>query len=283
MRGCYLSSRSALPGEPFAKIQALGNDFIWFLKYVDGEPPRHLLADIPLLCHRHRGIGSDGVIFWGPARGNVYPLWFFNRDGSAAEVCGNGLRALCVAGRDLDLVRPGEVWFEISGERFPVEAPQEGNIASVGLGIPHIPRTGSLFDDVREELRGMDGGGGLIYVPNPHIVVFEEMAKPEGEREKIAAKLSALLPEGANVGFVCACGKHRLNLEVWERGVGRTLACGSGAGAAWAIAIDQGLLEGAGTVHQPGGDLLVDQRDDERLWISGEASLIFTGSLPWAR
>ena len=110
----------------FAKIEALGNDFVWFLCPVTEVPREGVSEWIPIVCDRHVGIGADGVIFWGQDEAGTTPIWFYNKDGSLAEVCGNGLRAIAIAGRELGLLKPGLVWLRSGGHEFPVDIPERG-------------------------------------------------------------------------------------------------------------------------------------------------------------
>lgn len=261
-----------MPRSWFAKAQALGNDFIWLLDPVDetsAPDARHYAAG---LCDRHEGVGADGLILWNGQ--SLEPqVWFFNADGSPAETCGNGLRALAVAGRDLHVFTPGLLRFHSGNSCFPVLLGPEGSPPAAGLGVPEFAECPGL-----EERLGTWGGKGVVvFVPNPHIVVFGDA--PVAHRTSLAHELAACVPAGANVGFA-SIEEGTIMLRVWERGVGWTKACGSGAAAAFAAAQSLHVTSARTvTVRQPGGDLAVWFDEDGRPWIQGGASLVFVGFL----
>jgi len=210
-------------------------------------------------------------VLWDGAEEDT-EVWFLNADGSVAEVCGNGLRAVAAAGRDLGFFSPGRVEFRSGPSRFSVIVGADDSPVAASLGIPRY-HTNPGVDDVVKVWRG---AGSLVFVPNPHVVVFDGPTTRE-DREKMAGQLVNQVTGGANIGF-CSREGDALSLHVWERGVGWTIACGSGAAAAAAAACRLGLLpEGGVSVRQPGGELRVWFGDDGCAWIEGTACLVFVG------
>ncbi|MCU0610993.1 MAG: diaminopimelate epimerase [Candidatus Eisenbacteria bacterium] len=255
----------------FAKVEALGNDLVWLLDPAEVLTVQSYSRHAPALCDRHTGIGADGLVLWDGCESDP-ELWFINADGSPAEVCGNGLRAIAVAGRDIGLFSQDEFAFRSGGIVFPVVVGGSGKPAAACLGLPGFPCDGA----VEETLRGWGITGMLVTMPNPHIVILDGPLD-RGTRESLAVRSAGLLPGGANVGF-CAVQAGELDLEVWERGVGWTRACGSGAAAAAAAALRRGALaRGVTVVRQPGGTLRTWLDEQDRSWIEGDASLVFVG------
>jgi diaminopimelate epimerase len=261
----------------FAKIEALGNDFVWILPRVLWHDAETIVPWITSLVDRNRGIGSDGVILWGETVDGVIPLFIFNRDGSTAAACGNGLRAVGVAGRELNALEPGRVWFRIFDHLFPVDVPTSGLTACVGLGPSPLGEDTATKRAVQRHIAARGLIGGFIRMPNPHIVVFVSSKMKRRERNALARTLLGTVEGGANIGFVMTRKPQEFDLEVFERGVGWTKACGTGAAAAWVVAERLGLAQGKARICQPGGCLDVERDSEGRVWIEGAARLTFIG------
>ncbi len=255
----------------FAKVHALGNDFVWVLDASSAGELATWCARAPSVCARHTGIGADGVVLWNGVPHDP-ELWFVNADGSVAEMCGNALRAVAVGGRELGLFAPGRMHFRSGGESFPVVLGERGAPTAAGLGIPRFhPDAGS-----EELLSPSNGPIAHLSLPNPHVVVFG--TTHEQEPEVVARACSRRVDGGANVGFARVDGES-IDLRVWERGVGWTMACGSGAAAAGVAAMRLGLItRGSCEVRQPGGTLAVWIDDEGRAWIEGDAAFVYVGS-----
>jgi diaminopimelate epimerase len=240
----------------FTKMHGCGNDFL----VVEG--PAELTADrVRRLCERRRGVGADGILVIGAPHGRSWPVTLHNADGSLGEACGNGAR--CVArylldrhgGEKVDLVFPG-------GD---VSARMEGKDIAITLRSPSAPIPAAL-------------NGARAYrvsVGNPHVVLF--VADPANANlAALAASARAAVGE-ANVEIACVLASDLILLRVDERGVGETLACGTGACATVAAAAcEQGMAERV-TVRLPGGDLSV--RTGPRTFeLAGPAEYVFEGS-----
>lgn len=243
----------------FTKMQGLGNDFI----VIDG-PIRLDAGEVAELCDRHFGIGADGVLVVTP--GSPIRMGYWNADGSEAEMCGNGLR--CVARYAYD-----RGWAE--DRNFPVATAvgERGarildDSVEVELGRPTV--TGhTTFDGERLH---------LIDVGNPHAVMVVETPEQldvSGLGQRIGT--DDRFPHGSNVEFV-SIADGEVTMRVWERGVGETLACGTGMVAAAFVASKTHQLEGAIAVNVPGGRGYVELRDGVA-WIRGPAEYSFRGSV----
>jgi diaminopimelate epimerase len=235
------------------KYHALGNDFLVLLD-LDGRQPVDD-ATARALCDRHRGIGADGLIraTAGGAGADV-TMELRNADGGRAETSGNGLRCLALAVVDAGIVPGPEVTVATdAGVRRAVL--QGGGLVSVEMGVA------STDGQV-----GTPRRGARVDLGNPHVVI--EVDHPAGLD---LAEEAAAFP-GTNVELVTpGPGDGELTMRIWERGVGETLSCGSGACAGAVAARGWDLVGPRVTVHQPGGDLTVDIGDDGALTLTGPA------------
>lgn len=246
----------------FCKMEGLGNDFV----VLDG--PRGLDgATVATLCDRRRGIGADGVLIVSPLDGGRVRMEYFNADGGAAEMCGNGLR--CVARRavDLGLVSESEFVVETPVGQRRVQMQPSGDV-KVELGP--IAAGGSEVDVDGIRVRTVDVG-------NPHAVLFvDDPSEADVAGTGRHLERHPAFPNGTNVEFVTVRSPNLIDMRVWERGVGETLACGTGAAAVVAAAQQAGVAGPAATVRLPGG-LLQVEIDDGVAWISGPARTVFSG------
>ena len=268
----------------FSKMHGAGNDFV-ILDLRDGTPPPDpILAS--QLADRHFGVGCDQILTIEPARSGQavasYRIW--NSDGSTSQQCGNGAR--CVAAW---LVRDGVA----KADRFQVDSPyatheveqlQDGRY-SIAMGVPQfeparIPLAGLATADLYTvELKGELLEFGAVSMGNPHAVI--EVADVDLAPVLVvgaALQASAVFPASANIGFAQVVTRNRVRLRVYERGVGETLACGSGACAAAAVLMRRGRIDRQVDITLPGGDLHISWPDDAaEVIMSGPAAFVFEG------
>jgi diaminopimelate epimerase len=278
-------SKAASTALRFSKMHGAGNDFV-VLDLRDGTPaPTPALA--AQLANRHTGVGCDQILTIEPPRaeGSVAAYRIWNSDGSQSEQCGNGAR--CVAAW---LVRDGAA----QGERFNIDSPLAthgierigADQYAVAMGVPRfepdqVPLLG--FARAREEyllpLQGDTVRFGAVSMGNPHAVIEVGLvdAAPV-ERLGPLLQQHATFPQSVNVGFVQVVDPQHARLRVFERGVGETLACGSGACAAAVVMMQRGRLQRDATVSLPGGDLRLRwPADDAQVVMSGPAAFVFEG------
>jgi len=245
----------------FTKMNGWGNDFVVLTGPIEMGP-----ADISSLCDRRFGIGADGVLV--ATRGAPIAMEYWNSDGSAAEMCGNGLR--CVAQYAFDQGWVDEPTFEVQTPDGIRRVSVRADLVEVELG-PVTINGHTQIDGERFH---------LIDVGNPHAVV--EVDSPvDADVAGIGSRLQAdeRFPEGTNVEFV-RFEPDGLTMRVWERGVGETLACGTGMVAAAFVATKAVKQPTPVTVRVPGGEGRVDFRDGSA-WLEGPASYSFDGV--WSR
>jgi diaminopimelate epimerase len=247
-----MGARGALA---LTKHHGAGNDFLVLL---DPEDRRPLSAtEVRALCDRRRGIGADGLIRAGIGTGPAaLTMDLRNADGTVAEMSGNGIRCLVQAAVDAGLVGPGPVAVQTLGGLRTVEY-EAGPMNGLGYGRVGMGRA-ALGSDL-----GPDAPAGVVWgqhveLGNPHIVLFGPPAGDDMVRI-VGPRLERSVPSGANVEFVWSGpGPGELTLRVWERGVGETLACGTGACVAVAAAHAHGQAGTRVRVHNPGGPLDVE-------------------------
>jgi diaminopimelate epimerase len=279
---------TAAPVLRFTKMHGAGNDFV-VIDLRDGTPaPDAALA--ARLADRHFGVGCDQLLTIEPPRTATavasYRIW--NADGSNSEQCGNGAR--CVAAW---LVRDGaarEMHFRVDSPlaTHAVERLHDGRYA-IAMGVPRfdpadVPLAG--FPAFQQRYPVAVNGGefvelGAVSIGNPHAVV--EVADVDAAPVATlgpALQGSAAFPESANIGFVQVVARDRIRLRVFERGVGETLACGSGACAAAAVLMRRGVVDRSVSVALPGGELHIRWPDEgAEVIMSGPAAFVFEGEL----
>ena len=239
------------------KHHGLGNDFLVLVDLEGRRPVDAALARF--LCDRHRGVGADGVIrVTAGTEGSDVTMQLRNADGSLAEISGNGIRCLAQAVTDAGVV---------AGPTLTVATP--AGLRRLTLRGPD--GTGALLVSVEmgpakvgpeEPQPTADRGVRPVDMGNPHLVVWGPVFTTE-DVHGMGAEIERRTPGGVNVEFVTpGPGPDELTMRVWERGVGETMACGTGACAAAAAAHEWGLVGARVVVHQPGGDAEVEVRPD---------------------
>lgn len=241
-----------------AKLHATGNDFLVRLA-LDGEGPLAPGA-VARLCDRHFGVGADGLITIGPGdatSGFDCTMRLQNADGGDAEMSGNGIRCLAWVAARAGLGTESALSVETAAGRRAVSLIRDDAGAVIAADVEMGPVT--LGDeDVEIVLDGVEYWGDVASVGNPHLVCFviDPAAVPvsvHGPR----IEMDARFPHRTNVEFVRVHPPDVIDMRVWERGVGETLSCGTGACAAAAVAHNRGVVEERVRVSVPGGDLLV--------------------------
>jgi diaminopimelate epimerase len=270
----------------FTKYHALGNDYL--VLETGAVPSADPIAElVRAVCDRHRGIGADGVLIEGWARDGRPCVRIVNPGGSEAETSGNGLRIF--ARYLFDRGRVGSERFEVltAGGAVRCEVSDDGRAVLAELGRASfdsaaIPVAGPRRAVVDEELvvLGERRRFTAVTVGNPHCVILvDELSTELTLRLGPALESHPLFPRRTNVQFMRVLGRHRIAIEIWERGAGRTLASGSSSCAAAATAVRLGLCEGAVAVVMPGGELEVRVGTDFLVTLLGPVVQVATGAL----
>jgi len=283
-----LTPRHVMTRSPlrFTKMHGAGNDFV-VIDLRDGAAPP-APERCRALADRRTGVGCDQILTIEPpaSAGAVAGYRIWNADGSASGQCGNGAR--CVAAW---LVRDGAA----RGPRFVLDSPAGvhavdvlgGDRYRVAMGRPRfapaqVPMAGIEREEVRYEvvLPGIGTLGlGAVSMGNPHAVLeVEDVDRAEVGTVGPALQASGLFPESANIGFAQVVDRGRIRLRVYERGVGETLACGSGACAAVAVLARAGRVDRDVAVALQGGELRITWPDEgAEVLMAGPAAFVFEG------
>ncbi len=270
----------------FTKLQGTGNDFV-LIEDFEGEFNLNSRA-IELLCDRHFGIGADGLLILANSDKADYRMIIHNSDGSRAEMCGNGIR--CFGKYLWDRGHINEANFKVETdagvkevELIIDEATAVGARVSIGRPVfqsDKIPvkLKGKLkvfdyellFDQEKIKINAVSMG-------NPHCVIFvDQLDKLNLSFAGKRIEKHPFFPQRTNVEFVQVISRKEIKMRVWERGVGETLSCGTGAVAAGVVSIDKGLVSSPVIVKVPGGELIVEWKGEEA-FLSGPAEEIYSG------
>ena len=269
----------------FTKMQGLGNDFVVF------DAPKTAAASLDpgklrALADRHLGVGFDQALMLEAPRDPAHRVSYriFNSDGGEVEQCGNGAR--CIAAllyaRAPELGR--EISMESAGGTVHARVRQDG-LVSVDMGAPDFDPRSLPMDAPAEassyslDLEGERVDYGAVSMGNPHAVLKVADVK-NAPVEHLGPRIEShrRFPRRTNVGFMQVVDRRHIGLRVFERGVGETLACGTGACAAAAVGRKQGLLEADVRVDLPGGTAHVSwYGPGDHVWLTGPAATVFTG------
>ena len=273
----------------FTKMHGLGNDYVCincFRERVE-DPPGFARA----LCDRHYGIGADGLILICPSKVSDFKMEIYNSDGSVAGMCGNGIRCLGKYVYDYGLTGKETLSIETkSGIRNMHLQIRDGKAcgAMVDMGVPRLnahsipilSEKDLVINDpieVQEKSYRMTG----ISMGNPHAVIFsEEINGIPLEETGRKLEFHPRFPERANIEFCHVTARDRMEVRVWERGVGETLACGTGACAAVVASVLNDLTDEEVIVKLLGGELSVRwDRKVNHVFLEGPAVKVFDGVL----
>jgi diaminopimelate epimerase len=280
----------------FCKYHGLGNDYL-VVNPVDLQCA--LDTDtIKQICHRNTGVGSDGILL-GPflpgsadfeqvcqSTDSLAALRIFNPDGSEAEKSGNGLRIFSRYLYDLGLAGTSPFRLNTLGGqvRAQVLDPQEKikvEMGKVSFYSQDIPVDGPAREVLREKitLKGRDFTFCAAGIGNPHCIVLNEKISPELAKEfGPLLETHPLFPHKINVQFLQVLDRHRIAIEIWERGAGYTLASGSSACACAASAVKLGYCDSPVTIQMPGGNLLTEIAADFSLTQTGPVKFVCQGT-----
>lgn len=261
----------------FVKMHGCGNDYV-YIDCRDGIPEN--VEELAVrLSDRHKGIGGDGIILICSSEKADFMMRIFNADGSEGKMCGNGIR--CVAKFVFDKGLTDKKHLEIdtlSGVKYITIAEDakpgdERILVTVDMGEPEV-------ESLNETITLPDGtrlNGSVVSMGNPHFVCLIESDITDGMVHGLGpqAERHKRFPDRSNVEFARVVGKDELEMRVWERGSGETMACGTGACATAVAAIKHGLTGNAVTVHLLGGDLLITLDSRGHVLMEGEAVTVF--------
>ena len=284
----------------FTKMEGCGNDYV----YVNGfdtkiEDPNKLSE---IVSNRHFGIGSDGLIVINPSDVADFKMSMYNADGSEGKMCGNGIRCVAKYVYDNKLTDKTTVKVDtLSGVKtLELKLGDDGKVESVkvDMGAPILEAEKVPVNTA--VLKPADGETAVINQPlvvdgksynvtcvsmgNPHAIVYldNDIDIKKFEIEKIGPGFEKheAFPEQVNTEFIQVVDRKNLNMRVWERGSGETLACGTGACASLVATVLNGMCDDEATLHLLGGDLKINwDRENNTVYLEGPAVTICTGEI----
>ena len=271
----------------FTKMQGLGNDYVYvncFKEKIDD--PSALAVRI---SDRHFGVGSDGLILINPSKVADCEMEMYNADGSRGEMCGNGIRCVAKYMYDYGLTDKEAISVEtLAGIKYLQFFIENGKVAKVkvDMGSPiltpaEIPvvAKGERAVDEPIVVDGTEYRMTCISMGNPHTIVYVDDVK-NLQIEKIGPSFEKheRFPNRVNTEFVKVLDRNTVEMRVWERGSGETLACGTGACATAVACILNGLTEEKVIVKLLGGDLEIEwDREENKVFMTGPAKVVFDG------
>lgn len=272
----------------FAKMEGAGNDYI-YINCMESSPENPSALSVEV-SERHYGIGSDGLVMIMPSVKADFRMRMFNSDGSEAQMCGNATRCIGKYVYEKGLTNKKNLTLEtLSGIKHLTLDVADGKVKSVkvDMGIPElkperipvVSRNPEIKLSEEEIVEGVVFHITAVSMGNPHAVVFVDEITDElvlGNGPKL--ECSAIFPEKANIEFVKVIDGRHLEMRVWERGSGETLACGTGACAVAVASVLNGLSGRDVEISLPGGVLEIKwNEEDGHVYLTGPAEFVCDG------
>ena len=275
----------------FTKMHGCGNDYVYF--DCTKEEIKDESAAAIALSDRHFGIGGDGIIIIKKGKKADFEMVMYNADGSRGAMCGNGIRCVAKYVYDNGLTDKESISIESMGAVKYIDVTVEnGKVVSarVDMGAPILEakKIPVICDGDRAialpiTVDGREYKMTCVSMGNPHAVVFIENSPKEFPLEKIVPLFenNTVFPDRTNTEFIRVIDSKNLEMRVWERGSGETLACGTGACASAVAAILNGYTDNDVTVHLLGGDLKISWSGNESdsVFMTGPATTVFEGEI----
>ena len=271
----------------FTKMQGLGNDYVYvncFEEKIENPP-----AVARYVSDRHFGIGSDGLIMINPSEVADFEMEMYNADGSRGEMCGNGIRCVAKYVYDYGLTDKTQISVEtLGGIKYLDLTVKDGKVVLVKVDMGKPEQKSDLIPIISENEKVIDEPievDGQVYhmtgvsMGNPHTVIYVDDVK-NLDLEKIGPKFEnhERFPKRINTEFVHCIDRNTVEMRVWERGSGETLACGTGACAVAVASILNNLTDTRVTVKLLGGDLQIEwDREKNHVFMTGLAKVVFDG------
>lgn len=280
----------------FTKMQGCGNDYIYINGFEEHIPQEDKPELVRKISDRHFGIGGDGAIFINPSDEADFEMEMYNADGSRAEMCGNGIRCVAKYVYDFGLTNQTDISVISCGKiKYLQLFLKDGRVETVRVDmgapvlaaeeIPVTPLPGGEGRRVVGEpvtVQGTEYKMTCVSMGNPHAVVFVDDVE-HLDLEKIGPHFETheRFPKKINTEFVKILDRHTVQMRVWERGTGETLACGTGCCATVVACILNGLTDHTVTVKLLGGEIEITwDGADGSVYMAGPAASVFTGEFP---
>lgn len=274
----------------FTKMHGIGNDYVYVNCFTEEvEDPNGVSKKV---SDRHFGIGSDGLILIKPSDKADFEMDMYNSDGSQGAMCGNGIRCVAKYVYDYGLTQKTQISVDTkSGIKYlDLTIGEDGKVAlvKVNMGSPELTAANIPIVSEKEQViaepitvQGRTYQMTGVSMGNPHAVVYIDDVKGL-DIEKVGPYFEhhEVFPDRVNTEFVRVIDRSNVEMRVWERGAGETLACGTGACATAVACILNGYTEDTVTVHLLGGDLLIHwDREENLVYMTGPAAVVFDGEI----
>ena len=273
----------------FTKMQGLGNDYVYVNCFEETiENPAEVAIKV---SNRNFGVGSDGLIMINPSEVADFEMEMYNADGSRGKMCGNGIRCVGKYVYDYGLTDKTSISVEtLGGIKYLELTVEDGKVKSVkvDMGSPElnpaqipIVADGDTVIDAPIVVDGEEYRMTGVSMGNPHTVIYiDDVAGLEIEKIGPKFEKHERFPDRINTEFAHVIDRNTVEMRVWERGSGETLACGTGACAVAVASILNGLTEDTVTVKLLGGDLLIEwDREQNKVYMTGPAEVSFEGEI----
>jgi diaminopimelate epimerase len=268
----------------FTKMHGLGNDFVVIdcRNQAVGLKSEELGDLGKRLCRRRFGIGADQVLLLYNSERADFRMRIFNADGSEVEMCGNGIR--CFAKYIWDRGFSDKDVLDVETVAGIVRPEKSGDLVRVDMGEPvlegrHIPVShDGQVKDFPLKILDREFKITCVSMGNPHaVIVVDDAVQFDVEKYGPLIEHNGFFPKRTNVEFIQMIDRGRIRMRVWERGTGETMACGTGASAAAVAASLKGLADRRVTVVLNGGELVIEWREDNHVYMTGPAVEVFEG------
>ncbi len=273
----------------FCKMHGLGNDFI-MVDGIKGKLPQDVNKTALKLCDRHFGIGADGLVFILPSEKADIKMRIINSDGNEAEMCGNATRCFAKYVYEAGYIDKKSFSIEtLAGIMVPRLIIEDGHVkeVAVDMGEPFlnkeaVPMKGPDGKTISEPLQVLDSTFNItaLLLGVPHCVIFvDDVDKIDLCKYGPAIESHPIFPRKINVDFIEVINEQEMKMRVWERAAGLTLACGTGACASLVAAALNKKTSRKATIHLPGGSLKIEWADNNHVYMTGPAELVFSGEI----
>ena len=273
----------------FTKMHGIGNDYVYVNCFKEEiENPSELAR---FVSNRNFGVGSDGLILIRPSEKADFQMDMYNSDGSQAEMCGNGIRCVGKYVYDYGLTDKTQITVDtLAGIKYLDLTVEDRKVSKIRVNMgepilkPELVPVISPEDpavDIPIEVKGKKYNMTCVSMGNPHAVIFMDHVK-DLDIEVIGPYFEnhTCFPKRTNTEFVEILDRNTVNMRVWERGAGETLACGTGACATAVACVLNDKTEDKLTVHLLGGDLQIEwDRETNQIYMTGPATTVFDGEL----
>lgn len=277
----------------FTKMHGSGNDYIYVNGMEEKIEPAKKPELVRMMSDRHFGVGGDGVIFINASDAADFEMEMWNADGTRGEMCGNGIRCVAKYVYDKGLIDKTEISIISGGQiKYLKLQVEDGKMvtAKVNMGKPNftvseipvvMPNGEEQVVDAPIAVNGEEYRMTCVSMGNPHAVVFmTDVSHLAIDRIGPYFENHERFPKRVNTEFVKVLDRSHVEMRVWERGSGETLACGTGACAVLAACVLNGLTDTAVTVKLLGGKLLIEwDREEDVIYMTGPASTVYEGEI----